>query len=58
MKEERAREQMLHKGQRQMRESDGRQDEGWMSPKYAEAREAKEGVNPSWAGGKQDEVAG
>lgn len=41
-----------------MRESDGRQDEGWMSPKYAEAREEKEGVNPSWAGGKQDEVAG
>lgn len=40
-----------------MRESDGRQDEGWMSPKYAEAREEK-GVNPSWAGGKQDKVAG
>lgn len=49
---------MLHKGQRQMRESDGRQDERWMSPKYAEAREEKEVVNPSWAGGKQDEVAG
>lgn len=47
---------MLHKDQRQMRESDGRQDEGWMSAKYAEAREEKEGVN--WAGGKQDKVAG